>query len=388
MTLGTPTTPSRTLTPISDPQKIIIKSSKIDFKITPKIDIKSTKLIVKLKHPSNILAGSKEVANYQPEYSVEIDGRSMEQIATLEAVRGVTGGIAAVASNTSRTVSVAVLFGSIFGGSVMFMMRFLQVTEFYAMFIFFNVKYSFVVDSILLDIYTSLNGEKLTNPINDYNMRPIDHAWVYKGKLSEYLLPPFLFQNSSLGAFVIIILYTLTPFVIGNFRKAAGWKYYFFKLRMTLFFCFLMDILVMSLRTLGHFSVANKKLLTWNDWLSIAGSVFFLVMLTIELLAMFYMDEYILRRLTWCNDKGMIFKWRSLYKIYYELTVDDVCKTGMIAVEDQVKNIPILSDRFCRNYNSLSIGRLYVMIALYVGMQNYPLIQISVMIIITGIFLG
>jgi hypothetical protein len=146
---------------------------------------------------------------------------------------------------------------------------------------------------------------------------------------------------------------------------------------------------MMSLRTLGHFPHVNFKLMKWEDWVSVFISALFVVLFTVELLIMFYMDEFLYQRLKYCHEHGKEFNWRTqaLYRMYYDLTTDDVAKTGVIVLKSQFKNLPRIKDRFARSYNSLTILRLYAMVVLYISCQMWPLLQIVSMMTITGTFL-
>lgn len=72
-----------------------------------------------------------------------------------------------------------------------------------------------------------------------------------------------------------------------------------------------MDILRGSLRTLGHFLHVDFKLLRWNDWCSVFVSALFVMLFTVELIVMFYMDEFVYQRLKYCYDHKKDFNWRA-----------------------------------------------------------------------------
>ena len=212
-------TPTRRLRNLAaGDQPNLIRGSKINFKVKALKNIKKTKLTVTLMYPNNILVSPTQEANPQAEASIEIEGRSVQEIKDYESIKGSTQVIGSVAGGTSRVTTLTLIFGGLCGPSIMFLVRFIQTAEFYSMFIFFNVKYSFLTSSVLSEIYYSLNGRALDPPTNAMNARTFDLGWIYKGKLSDYGVLPFLFADCGYEVFVALLLYLTIPFVIRKFR--------------------------------------------------------------------------------------------------------------------------------------------------------------------------
>ena len=91
------------------------------------------------------------------------------------------------------------------------------------MFILFNVQFSWYVTAILADLYNAFNGNGLPNPWVTYNERPMDEGWLWKGKLTRFKIPPFLFQNSNWEIWVILLGYAILPLMtiyINHFEKS------------------------------------------------------------------------------------------------------------------------------------------------------------------------
>ena len=199
-------------------EPVVINGSKINFKVKAMKDIQKTQLTVTLEYPNNILVRPTKDANPQKQASITIEARSLQQIKDYESIKGGTQAIGATVDNTSKAMSLALIFGGLCGSNIMFLVRFVQTAEFYSMFIFFNVKYSFLTSSVLSEIFNSLNGRTLDPPTNAMYYRETDHGWIYKQKLSDYGVLPFLFSDCGYEVFIAILLYLATPVVIKKFR--------------------------------------------------------------------------------------------------------------------------------------------------------------------------
>jgi hypothetical protein len=202
----------------AEDQPVYIKGSKISFKVTALNDIQSTQLTVTLEYPNNILVRTTKDAIPQKQASIKIEARSIQQIKDYESIKGGTQIFGATAANSSRAISLALIFGGLCGSNVMFLVKFVQTTEFYSMFIFFNVKYSFLTSSVLTEIFNSLNGRTLDPPTNAIYFRETDHGWIYKEKISDFGVLPFLFSDCGYEVFIVLLLYMLTPIAIKKFR--------------------------------------------------------------------------------------------------------------------------------------------------------------------------
>ena len=89
----------------------------------------------------------------------------------------------------------------------MFLIMFMAVVEFLTLYLFFNVKYSLLIEAVLGPMYQVVSTPFITNPLNDYNSKATDMASIYKYKLTFWEIPPWFFQNSNIEIFLIIFVY-------------------------------------------------------------------------------------------------------------------------------------------------------------------------------------
>ena len=148
---------------------------------------------------------------------------------------------AKVAISLKKVASIALFIGSSVGGiagGVMFLIKFMNTVEFFSLFVFFNTDYSKMVTKILSEVYDIANERMIPNDFNNYSINETDNVWIYKQKLTEYGVPPFLFEDSGPEIFAIVIIYTITFFMtfIDWFLLNTGKiKFYVYKLRMSFF---------------------------------------------------------------------------------------------------------------------------------------------------------
>ena len=79
--------------------------------------------------------------------------------------------------------------------------------EFLTLYIYFNVRYSFLIESVLGTIYQAVSTPFIANPLNGYNFEGTDLARIYKYKITAQDIPPWFFQDSNIQIFPIIFVY-------------------------------------------------------------------------------------------------------------------------------------------------------------------------------------
>jgi hypothetical protein len=132
---------------------------------------------------------------------------SVEELEALEAVGPMISAVGKTISTASGAAGSGVVVIGLLGGGLMFLIVFMNVVEFFAMYVFFNVEYSFLINAVLGMIYKALDTPFIANPLNDYNSDDRDLGRVWKYKLSAMEIPPWFFQNSNIEIFPIIFVY-------------------------------------------------------------------------------------------------------------------------------------------------------------------------------------
>ena len=221
ISLSPPLTPTnlKTYTKIflenySEPEDFIsdIKYSEIDQKIAIAITLmkeitKTTVLSVHFLSPSKLLIGPNSQPNHQTETSVKFPKVSVSELAVLESVGPLISTMGTSTGTAIAATGISVVVIGLLSGAIMFLIVFMNVVEFFSMYVFFNVRYSFLIDAVLCMIYNALDSPFIANPLNGYNSDDRDMARVYKYKLTTMEIPPWFFQNSNIEIFPIIFVY-------------------------------------------------------------------------------------------------------------------------------------------------------------------------------------
>ena len=176
----------------------------------------------------------------------------------------------------------------------MFLITFMRILELFAMFIFFNVNYSFLVSKVLRTVHEMMTESLFRNPFDDYNWDYQDSARIYRYKLTAVGIQPWFFQNSGIENAGVFIWYLLIAILYrSKWRRNGGVRFWLAKVRLYLFLCYFTDNLSMSVRTIDYFSsmfrynTPGSVQLKWNQWLSLAASIFFMIVYSFEVVLLF-----------------------------------------------------------------------------------------------------
>jgi hypothetical protein len=183
---------------------------KITVSITPIKEIAKTTVSVHFLLPEKLILKSNGKANPQSEASSEFAKVSPSELEALESVGPMLDAIGGIGGTATSAAGTSVVIFGLFGGGLMFLVMFINVVEFFTLYLFFNVKYSFLIEAVLGTLSDALDTPLIANPLNDYNSDEMDLARIYKYKLTAREIPPWFFQNSNIEIFPVIFVYFLT----------------------------------------------------------------------------------------------------------------------------------------------------------------------------------
>ena len=188
-----------------------VKYSETDHKITvaltPVKEIAKTTVSIHFLSPEKLILESNSKANPQTEGSSEFAKVSPTELEALESVGPMLDAIGGTVGTATSAAGSSVVIIGLLGGGLMFLVMFMNVVEFFTLYLFFNVKYSFLIEAVLGMLHQALDTPFIPNPLNDYNSDDTDLARIYKYKLTEREIPPWFFQNSNIEIFPIIFVY-------------------------------------------------------------------------------------------------------------------------------------------------------------------------------------
>ena len=111
------------------------------------------------------------------------------------------------AGTATSAAGISCVIMGLSSGGLMFLIMFMAVVEFLTLYLFFNVKYSFLIEAVLGTMYHVVDTPFISNPLNEYNSNDTDLARICKYKLTVREIPPWFFQNSNIEIFLIIFVY-------------------------------------------------------------------------------------------------------------------------------------------------------------------------------------
>jgi hypothetical protein len=186
-------------------------TQKIAIEITVVKDVsKGTVLSVFFLSPEKLAVEPNFQPNLQTEASAEFQNVSVGELEALELLQPMVAALGASANNAMAAAGVSIVLIGISTGGGNFLISFINVVECFSLYIFFNVRYSFLIDAVLSAIFNALNSPFIPNPFNEYNADDRDLARVFKYKLTVMEIPPWFFQDSNIEIWPIILVYFLT----------------------------------------------------------------------------------------------------------------------------------------------------------------------------------
>jgi hypothetical protein len=163
-----------------------------------------------MKEPYMIRTGVSSAAqtkiNTQPSRALTFDGYDPRQYTTADTLESPVQ-IIGTSLRASLGASVGSTIASTFNGTtLMFIVRFMETCGFFSNLIFFNVKYSHLINSVLETMYESIDSKYFSNPINTLVANEHDMAGHYHYKLSRYQLAPYYFQGAVIEILPILFV--------------------------------------------------------------------------------------------------------------------------------------------------------------------------------------
>jgi hypothetical protein len=212
---------------------------------------------------------------------VKLSGGLEGSIFALESISGTTSS-AVVTSGVS-----ALTFSSLFGNSLGFLTKMIQIIEFTALMQLFNVEFDRNLSRLLSAIANLTNLQVLSFPTEKHLQRQVENtpAGLWKGKLSEAEIAPWMLQEIGyLGILLLAIYLIQIPLFI--LKRASKFNKTVQVIRIQLFLAFIVDYIGLTLRTLTHASVrpANSPL----KIVSYLLAIFFITCFTGEIIIGFY----------------------------------------------------------------------------------------------------
>jgi hypothetical protein len=304
-------------------------------------------MLVTMKEPYMIRTKGSSTAqtkiNIQKSRALTFDGYDPEQhktAGTLISPLKIIGTCIGVIVGAAVGSAIALGFN---GTTLMFVVRLMETCGFFSNLIFFNVKYSHLISSVLETIYESINSKYLSNPINKLVANRHDMAGHYHYKLSRYHLAPYYFQDAVIEILPILFV-NLLSFLVWLCQSKAGQGCLAVKihtLRFNLFITYWVDITFELLMTILHFGEVSHSDLNGKEWISIVFSMLWTSLYILEV--MFIYQNTSSQRFT--ENKGKDLK--GIEKFYRDAYYDGVNKKA-------------LNRFFIRNYNILFLFRFQV----------------------------
>jgi len=134
---------------------------------------------------------------------------SLEEAIAIENVGGTTAAVFSAAGNSASAATAGISLMGLMGFGVLILFQFLQIVGFYSAFVFFNVKYSYFVKTILTSLYTTLDQKMMVNPFATYATKDWHSVWIYRAKVSEIGLPCFMLEDAGPEINLVLICYAL-----------------------------------------------------------------------------------------------------------------------------------------------------------------------------------
>jgi len=202
-----------------------------------------------------------------------------------------------IISSASGAVSSAstglVIISSFFSNSFSFLSKMIQIIEFTAFMELYNVHYDHTLGSILRFISETTEVEILeidtTSVIDDLEYT---RAGIFKGKLTEIGVKPYLFQNLDYPGVILILIYLLDAFF--RLIDAPKTRIILTKLRYSLFSTLFIDYIGFMLRNVGH-----HPLRTGSDNISKASyfvACFLVICFTLEMQILYFTSNSLYKK--------------------------------------------------------------------------------------------
>ena len=210
------------------------ESQKIIIEITPVKDVKkSTVVSVFFMSPKKLVLELNSQPNLQTEANIEFRNVSIRELEALEFLHPKFAALGAFANTAIAAAGSSIVLIGVFTGGIMILIMFMNVVECFSLYILFNVRYSFLINSVLGSIYNALDTPFIPNPFNEFNSDDRDLASIYKYKPTVMGVQPWFFQNSNIEIFPIILVYFLTILLwVVRIKKLEKIRLWVAKLRL------------------------------------------------------------------------------------------------------------------------------------------------------------
>lgn len=277
---------------------------------------------------------------------------------TIQAISSVTAASGAI-SSTSTGIVVA---SSLFSNSLSFLSKMIQIMEFTAFMELYNVNFDPILGNVLRFIAEATEVELMAVPSENMYQK-LDHgkAGIFKGKLSEIGIKPYLIQNIGYPGLLLVVIY-LVNFCLDLFTNKKYKKLEM--IRYSLFSTLFIDYLGIVLRTLGHHPARTQS--DANSKLSFFLSIFFVIGFTVEM-TQFYLkaDSLYLKKK---RDKDEIDR---LYEGY---------------LYEGLRKSSLKKSYFCRMYNFFFMLRFFVVIIFIFNAQWQQIFQVLASLVVQVYF--
>jgi hypothetical protein len=304
-------------------------------------------MVVTMREPYMIRTGFSSAGqtkiNIQKSWALTFDGYDSEQDKTagnLESPVKIIGKSIGVILGAAVGSAIASGFN---GTTLMFVVRLMETCGFFSNLIFFNVKYSHLISSVLENMYESINSKYFSNPINKLVANRHDMAGHYHHKLSRYQLAPYYFQDAVIEILPILFV-NLLSFLLWLCQPKGGpgcLAVKIYTLRFNLFLTYWVDITFELLMTILHFGEVTHSDLNGKEWMSIVFSMLWTSLYSMEIMFIYHNTSS--QRFT--KNKGKDLK--GIEKFFRDAYFEGVNKKA-------------LHRFFIRNYNILFLLRFQV----------------------------
>lgn len=243
------------------------------------------------------------------------------------------GTFASVAGVTSTVSSGALIFSSLFGNSLSFLSKMIQIMEFTAIMQYYNIEYDQMLARVLQFISKATEVNLLDiNTGEMYGSLEHSEAGIYKGALTDNNFKPYILQNMGYLGLLLLLLYTVHFIMLAfSTRKIRVLE----TLRYTLFSSLFIDYLGFLFRTLGHHPFRTSS--DFGSNLSFAFAIYTLICLNYEII-------------------DLLIKARDLHKIEESRrTLLESSFAGYIY--DGMNKDMLATSFFARNFNLLYLLR-------------------------------